>query len=155
MLANMFRSSFWLHLVVVGVMLAAITSGVYAKDEPTAIKTHSSDDPARSALADEQPFLTQNDAAMQKMMSDMHVEPTGNVDKDFVNMMVPHHQGAIDMAVLELRYGTSLRLKAIAQEIIVTQQQEIAAMRLAIGEPIPPSHASPVSLTETHDHSNQ
>ena len=76
---------------------------------------------------------------MAKMMAAMTVDPTGDVDRDFVAMMVPHHQGAIDMAVALLRYGRNERLKRLAQEIIVTQQQEIAAMRLAIGEPLPPS----------------
>jgi hypothetical protein len=50
-------------------------------------------------------------------------------------MMNPHHQGAIDMAVIELRYGKNEQLRRIAQEIIVDQMQEIAAMKLAIGEP--------------------
>ena len=58
-------------------------------------------------------------------------------------MMVPHHQGAIDMALAVLRYGHNERLRRMAQEIIVTQQQEIAAMRLAIGEPLPPSVPPP------------
>ncbi|MEO7066387.1 MAG: DUF305 domain-containing protein [Rhodanobacter sp.] len=108
-----------------------------------------------SDVASEQPFLTENDIAMEKMMADMHSEPTGNVDVDFVRMMVPHHQGAIDMAVLELRYGTSPRLKALAQEIVVTQQQEIAAMKLAIGEPAPPSYAAPTASSEAHNSSPQ
>jgi hypothetical protein len=56
---------------------------------------------------------------------------------------VPHHQGAIDMALAVLRYGRNEQLRRLAQEIIVTQQQEIAAMRLAVGEPLPPSVASP------------
>ena len=42
----------------------------------------------------EAPFLAENDAAMKKMMSDMAVTPTGDLDADFVAMMVPHHQGA-------------------------------------------------------------
>jgi hypothetical protein len=49
-------------------------------------------------------------------------------------MMNPHHQGAIDMAIIELRYGKNEQLRRIAQEIIVDQMQEIAAMKLAIGE---------------------
>ena len=69
----------------------------------------------------------------------MAVKPTGDVDRDFVAMMIPHHQGAIDMAQADLRYGQNEQLRRIAQEIIVTQQQEIAAMRLALGEPLPPS----------------
>jgi uncharacterized protein (DUF305 family) len=51
--------------------------------------------------------------------------------------MVPHHQGAIDMARAELLYGRNVKLRRIAQEIIVTQQQEIAAMRLALDQPLP------------------
>ena len=50
-------------------------------------------------------------------------------------MMVPHQQGAIDMAQAELRHGHNEQLRRIAQEIIVTQQQEIAATRLALGQP--------------------
>jgi uncharacterized protein (DUF305 family) len=91
----------------------------------------------------EAPFLKENDAAMTKMMTDMTVKPTGDVDRDFVEMMVPHHQGAIDMAQAVLRYGHNEQLRRLAQEIIVTQQQEIAAMRLAVGDPLPPSAASP------------
>ncbi|MFK5098534.1 DUF305 domain-containing protein, partial [Klebsiella pneumoniae] len=65
----------------------------------------------------------------------MAAKPTGDVDRDFVAMMNPHHQGTIDMAVIELRYGKNEQLRRIAQEIIVDQMQEIAAMKLAIGEP--------------------
>jgi uncharacterized protein (DUF305 family) len=77
------------------------------------------------------------------MMKAMMAAPSGDVDADFVTMMLPHHQGAIDMAVAELRYGKNEQLKRIAQEIIVDQQQEIAAMQLAIGQPLPPSRAVP------------
>jgi hypothetical protein len=58
-------------------------------------------------------------------------------------MMTPHHQGAIDMAQAVLRNGRNEQIRRLAQEIIVTQQQEIAAMRLAIGDPLPPSEPSP------------
>ena len=94
---------------------------------------------SRDSLADEAPFLAENNAAMNKMMAGMAVKPTGDVDHDFAAMMVPHHQGAIDMALAELRYGHNEQLRRIAQEIIVEQQQEIAAMRLALGQPLPPS----------------
>lgn len=97
----------------------------------------------RQQEADEAPFLAENDAAMNKMMTDMTVRPTGDVDRDFVAMMVPHHQGAIDMAQAVLRYGHNEQLRRLAQEIVVTQQQEIAAMRLAVGDRLPPSRASP------------
>jgi uncharacterized protein (DUF305 family) len=97
----------------------------------------------RPDLSAEQPFLSENAAAMNKMMADMTTKPTGDVDRDFVAMMVPHHQGAIDMAKAELKYGRNEQLRRIAQEIVVTQQQEIPAMRLAVGEELPPSVASP------------
>jgi DUF305 family protein family protein len=100
----------------------------------------------RSKLASEAPYLAENSAAMTKMMDDMAVKPSGDVDRDFVDMMVPHHQGAIDMAVAVLRYGRNEKIRRLAQEIIVTQQQEIAAMRQAVGEPLPPSVPSPTSL---------
>ena len=89
------------------------------------------------------PFLAESRAAMDKMMAAMEVKPSGHVDEDFVAMMVPHHQAAIDMAQSELRYGHDDQLRRIAQEIIVEQQQEIAAMRLAVGQPLPPSKSSP------------
>jgi hypothetical protein len=88
-------------------------------------------------------FLAENQAAMGKMMAGMDARPTGDVDADFVAMMVPHHQGAIDMAQAELRYGKNEQLRRMAQEIIVEQQQEIAAMRLALGQPLPPSTPAP------------
>ena len=97
----------------------------------------------RSDGSDETPFLSENDAAMSKMMADMTVKPTGDIDRDFVAMMVPHHRGAIDMAQALLRYGHNEQLRRLAQEIVVTQQQEIAAMRLALGDQLPPSVAAP------------
>lgn len=96
-----------------------------------------------AALTTEAPFLAANDAAMTRMMDGMAIKPTGDVDADFSAMMIPHHQGAIDMAEAELRYGRNEQLRRIAQEIIVDQQGEIAAMRLALGQPLPPSEPAP------------
>jgi uncharacterized protein (DUF305 family) len=53
---------------------------------------------------------------------------TGDPDYDFALMMIPHHQGAIDMAKVELLYGKNPVLRRLAQEIIVTQTSEIAVM---------------------------
>src|SRR5216684_8212209 len=81
---------------------------------------------------EEASFLAKSNAAMTRMMAGMQIKPSHNVDRDFVAMMVPHHQGAIDMAEAELSYGHNEPLRRLAQEIIVTQQQEIAGMRLAL-----------------------
>jgi hypothetical protein len=96
--------------------------------------------------AGEGPFLAENDAAMQKMMADMNIKPSGDVDRDFAAMMIPHHQGAIDMALAELRYGSNEQLRRLAQEIIVSQQQEIAAMRMAVGLPPPAPSPAPTQV---------
>jgi hypothetical protein len=97
----------------------------------------------RPAAGVEAAYLADNVSAMTKMMIDMGIQPSGDVDHDFVAMMVPHHQGAIEMAQAELRYGRNEVLRRLSQEVIVTQQQEILAMRLALGEPLPPSAAAP------------
>ena len=85
-----------------------------------------------AASDDEKHFLDANEQAMKTMMSGMHIHATGDVDADFAALMIPHHQGAIDMAKAELQYGTNKALRRIAQEIIVDQDQEITAMRLAV-----------------------
>jgi len=99
-----------------------------------------------AASAEESAFLAENDAAMTKMMEGMSARPTGDIDRDFVAMMAPHHQGAIDMAMIELRYGKNEQLRRIAQEIIVDQLQEIAAMKLAIGEQAPAPAVAPTQI---------
>jgi hypothetical protein len=96
-----------------------------------------------AANGDEAPFLAENAAAMSKMMTAMAVKPSGDVDQDFVATMAPHHQGAIEMAQAELRHGRNEQLRRIAQEIIVDQTQEIAAMRMALGQALPPATPLP------------
>ena len=87
----------------------------------------------------EAPFLAKSNAAMTRMMAAMKIKPSNDVDRDFVALMVRHHQGAIDMAEAELSYGHNELLRRLAQEIIATQEQQIAVMRHALGEPLPPS----------------
>src|SRR5467141_2377810 len=60
--------------------------------------------------------------------------PSRNPDAEFVAMMIPHHQAAIEMSQAELRDGRNELLRRTAQEIIVTQQQEIGAMQSALGQ---------------------
>ena len=87
-------------------------------------------------------FPAETNAAMDRMMAAMHGRPTGDVDADFVAMMVPHHEGAIAIAQAELRSGHNEQLRRLAQEIIVTQRQEIAVMRRAIP---PRTESTPIS----------
>jgi uncharacterized protein (DUF305 family) len=69
---------------------------------------------------------------MDRMMAAMNVAPTGDVDADFVAMMVPHHRGAVEMAEAVLSHGRNEFIRRIAQEIVVVQLQEIEAMHRAL-----------------------
>jgi len=73
------------------------------------------------------------DEAMTSMDRGMeNANMTGDPDRDFAAMMIPHHQGAVDMAKAELLYGTDPAMRRLAQEIIVTQEQEIDVMRMRL-----------------------
>jgi|ETN07SMinimDraft_1059922.scaffolds.fasta_scaffold253124_1 uncharacterized protein (DUF305 family) len=78
---------------------------------------------------DEHSFSALMAQAMQRMHDAMIVEPTGNPDRDFAAMMIPHHQGSVDMARAQLQYGKDERLRRLALEIIIEQEQEIAVMQ--------------------------
>jgi hypothetical protein len=77
-------------------------------------------------------FEARMSRAMAQMSHDMMVPPSGNSDRDFAAMMVPHHQGAIEMARVELQYGKDPVLRRLAQAIIVEQLQEIEVMNLEL-----------------------
>lgn len=69
------------------------------------------------------------EAVMMKMHKDMSMEMTGDADVDFAQGMVPHHQGAVDMAKVELKYGKDPELRKLAEDIVKSQEFEIAFMK--------------------------
>lgn len=74
-------------------------------------------------------FMNEMNASMEKMMKDMHSPGyTGNPDVDFLAMMIPHHEGAIEMARIVLIYGTDPLVRKLAEDIIATQRVEVEAM---------------------------
>lgn len=80
-------------------------------------------------------FMKMMEDSMRQMDRGMAAAPmNSDVDHDFATMMIPHHQGAIDMAKAELTYGKDPVMRRLAEEIIVDQQSEITAMRLWINK---------------------
>ncbi|MDX2264824.1 MAG: DUF305 domain-containing protein [Hyphomicrobiales bacterium] len=67
-------------------------------------------------------------AANDKMHKDMAVSFTGDADVDLLRGMIPHHQGAIDMAKVALKYGKDAEVRKMAEQIIKAQEEEIAQM---------------------------
>jgi uncharacterized protein (DUF305 family) len=67
--------------------------------------------------------------AMMAMHNGMAVDYTGDADVDFVNGMIPHHEGAVEMAKIQLKYGKDPELKRLAKSIIVSQGKEIRYMK--------------------------
>ncbi len=71
-----------------------------------------------------QAFTEAND----RMHKDMMIKLSGDTDVDFVRSMIPHHQGAIDMAKIELQYGKDPQIRKLAEDVIKAQEAEIAEM---------------------------
>jgi uncharacterized protein (DUF305 family) len=91
--------------------------------------------------------------AMDRMTRDMAIPHSGDPDRDFAAMMIPHHQGAIDMAKVQLQFGRDPILRRLAQGIIVEQQQEIDVMRLELSRlPLSPGDSAVSPTNQTHSH---
>lgn len=86
--------------------------------------------PGAAGAAGRSQFESDMDVGMARMMQDMHAPGyTGQPDADFLAMMIPHHEGAVDMARLVLIHGRDPLVRQIAEDIIASQTVEIAAMR--------------------------
>jgi hypothetical protein len=121
-----------------GVLIGTLAIGADTHDGVHPAQ-HKTDDavPICSSASDvfEPTFYSETAKANARMHEGMEIAPNGDIDRDFVRMMIPHHQGAIDMALLQLKYGHDERLKRLAQSIIVEQGQEIAYMRTLLNTP--------------------
>lgn len=104
-----------------------------------------------AATPGSQSFAQLMDDSMNTMNADMAKAPmNGDPDHDFASMMIPHHQGAVDMAKAELLYGKNPVLRRLAQEIIVTQGSEISVMQSELNKMSPASQSSHASHSSTH-----
>jgi uncharacterized protein (DUF305 family) len=91
--------------------------------------------PATNEPASTREFRQAND----RMHRDMNIRWSGNADRDFAAAMIPHHQGAIEMARIQLRHGTDPEMRRLADEIIRTQEAEIAELRAFLARSAPPA----------------
>jgi uncharacterized protein (DUF305 family) len=106
-------------------VLIAIASPVLAQTTQTVPGMQMGGAPA----ANEPPSTKAYRDAMTKMDQGMNVPYTGDADRDFVAGMIPHHQGAVDMALVELKYGKDPAMKRLARSIVAAQRKEIALMQ--------------------------
>ena len=117
------------RIVLTSILVTSIAGIAFAQSVHHGDPTSGQDNSADST------FASQMMQAMDRMNSGMAAaRPTGDPDRDFAAMMIPHHQGAIDMAKVELIYGRDPILRRLAQGIIVEQQQEIELMERSLNE---------------------
>lgn len=141
------RSSVRKRLVSLAMTVSILTTTpiAFAQDQ-----TRTRHVPAAASNRTELQFIVDNDLAISKMSLEMSkiADPTGDVDRDFVALMMPHHQAAIDMARAELKFGHNEELRRLAQSIIAEREHEMSAMRGAVGE-TPPSQTSDKTVRES------
>lgn len=114
----------------IAVVLAAVgmmaSTPVLADDHAHHMASHEA---MSSTSGDEAPSTQAFKRANMTMHEKMAIDFTGNADVDFVRGMIAHHQGAVDMAKVELQYGQSPEMKSLAQQIVSSQEHEIQQMQ--------------------------
>jgi hypothetical protein len=135
--------------------LVSLTTAVLISETPLALAQDQATTrhvPAAAAAGEEQRFIIESDLAISKMSLAMTADRAGDVERDFVAMMMPHHQGAIDIARAELKYGRNEALRQLARDIIVEQEREMSVMRGAVGETPPAQSSDTPSMESMSEH---
>ncbi len=102
-------------------LLLAVPAGAQTTDH----SAHTGHGAPANAAPSTQAFIAAND----RMHTGMAIEFTGNADADFIRGMIPHHEGAVDMARIVLEHGADAQVRKLAQDIIAAQEVEIAWMK--------------------------
>ena len=121
------------RLIIVAGLIAVVAMALQAQKQPAQSSTVGLPlaPTAQFVASTEKAFDQLMTEAMNVMHRDMHQAAyNGESDHDFVTMMIPHHQGAIEMAKAVLLYGKDPQIRRLAQEIITDQQSEIQLMQL-------------------------
>ena len=115
----------WLLSLALGMSAASFAQHSHDHSPSAAVQL-----PPSSGDAPYARFVWEMDAGMAAMMKDMHAPGyTGNPDIDFLAMMIPHHEGAVEMARLELLHGRDPAARRLAEDIIASQTVEIEGMK--------------------------
>ncbi len=116
------KSINWPVTTIVAIMLGIAATAALAQHAGHAPQVN-------SKTANKAPSTKEFAAANDKMHKDMAIAFSGNADVDFVRGMIPHHQGAIDMAKVVLAHGKDKEIAKLAADVIKAQETEIAQMR--------------------------
>lgn len=113
-----------LSSALAALMLVSAPHNVYATD-----KDHKHMGHHAVTTNEKAPVVDVYADVMKKMHKDMMIKPTGDADVDFMRGMIPHHQGAIDMARVVLEKGNDPEVRTLAKDIIKAQEAEISFMQ--------------------------
>jgi uncharacterized protein (DUF305 family) len=119
------------HFALLAAVAGLVLSGAAAYAQHSGHGSHSghtghgSAKPAAAESAATKAYRAVND----KMHKDMDIAFTGDADADFARGMIPHHQGAVDMAKIVLQHGKDPEIRKLAEEVVRTQETEIKFMR--------------------------
>jgi uncharacterized protein (DUF305 family) len=126
-------------LLAAAFVLAALPASVLPAFAEGETEPMVMDHSGHTMTGDESPATLAYMAANAKMHAEMTIPFTGNADVDFIAGMIPHHQGAVEMARIVLEHGTDPEVRKLAEGIIAAQEAEIAWMTDWLAKNAPPA----------------